>query len=642
MSIWHIFDLEERVGSVWHRWVGDKTSWPHFPDAAIGLDSVRAQLAVFFRGIGGDAGVQIGASAARASGHRLTFRQRIGMDDERMAVACRDEVSLSLPDTIDHFPDAALNRDLYFWLAAFFAELEPAGETETDPLRADLVFLARARRASLRVVGAFPGLAVRHARLSAALLDLRPERPLSGAEAHVEEVVTALLGGLPVGALNPYGAVLDGKVPAGAAPQGYHPFLPVPLWGEALHRAPEVRPIEDEELEEDAKAGAEDEQEKRRHAERKQQDNADRKDPLILNRFEKVLAFADMVNVNRGADDPDEQEAKRAAEEMDKITISKHSRKAATKLKFDLDLPPSATDTTRLSGPHLYPEWDYRMSGYHPDHCSVFTGRAGEDGGEAWEPDEQAKRRIRQVKRQFEALRTKSQILRAQVDGSELDMEALVRARADLTASGMCSDRVYMQRRPMERDLAVAVLIDSSLSTDAWIENRRVLDVEKEALSVFSHGLDACGDDFAILTFTSRKRAWVKVDTVKDFDEPFGPTIMRRIGALKPGYYTRIGAAMRHTAKVLEDRPNRHKLLLVITDGKPNDVDHYEGRYGIEDTRKAVQEVRTKGMAVFGVTVDKKAQSYFPHLFGRGSYAIVHHLAQLTPALPKIYRHLVG
>ncbi len=642
MSLWEAFELEERVGWIWHRLVGDKVSWPRFPEAAVHLDDVRGPLAVFFRGLGGDAGVQIAAAGQRTSEHRLSFRQRIGMDAERMTVASRDEVSLSLPDAIDHFPAPERNRDLYFWLAAYFAVLEPACAPEADPLRADLAFLARARRATMAVLSDFPGLARRHAALAAELRSMRPARDLKGAEAAVEELVVEMLGGPKASAANPYRAGLDAAPPPSvAAPVGYKPFLPVPLWGEALHRAPEEAPEEEDQEDGERKSGAEDEQDKRRHAERQRMDNADRKDPLILNRFEKVLAFADMVNVNRGADDPDEEEAKRAADEMDKMTISKHGKKAATKLKFDLDLPPSATDTTALTGSHLYPEWDYRVAAYHKDHCSVLTGIAPEDG-ESWAPDDEARRRIRQVKRQFEALRTKAQILRAQMDGAELDTEAVVRARSDLVASGVCSDRVYMQRRPMERDLAVAVLIDSSLSTDAWVENRRVLDVEKEALTVFSHGLSACGDAFGIFAFTSRKRAWVKVETVKGFDEPFGPTVIRRIGALRPGYYTRIGAALRHTAAQLEERPNRHKLLLVITDGKPNDVDHYEGRYGIEDTRKAVAEARAKGMAVFGVTIDKKAQTYFPHLFGRGAFAIVHHLAQLTPALPKIYRHLVG
>lgn len=631
MSWTEAFELEEKVGRFWHRLVGDKHSWPRFPEAAVNLDAVRAQLAVFFRGLGGDRGITITVAGARTSTHRLTWKQRIGMEDERQVVASRDEVSLALPETLDALPEAALNRDLYFWLAAFFAALEPAGAAEADPLRADLAFLARARRASDAVLAQFPGMARRHAALCQSLRALRPARPLTGVEAQVEALVLSMLGGQSA-------PDLPDDV---AAPAGYRPFLPVPLWGEALHRLPEQRPEEEEMSEAGSKKEEQDEQDKRRKAERKRQDNADRKDSLILNRFEKILSFADMVNVNRGADDPDEEEAKKAAEEMDKITLSSHGKKAATKLKFDLDLPPEATETTRLTGTHLYPEWDHRAACYHKDHCQVLVGVAPEEG-EAWVPGEAAKRRIRQVKRQFEALRTKAMILRAQMDGSELDTEAVVRARTDLAASGQCSDRVWMQRRPMERDLAVAVLVDSSLSTDAWIENRRVLDVEKEALAVFSHGLAACGDPFAIYGFTSRKRAWVKVDTVKDFDEPMGDRVMKRIGAMKPGYYTRIGAALRHAAAELEKRPNRHRLLLVITDGKPNDVDHYEGRYGIEDTRKAVQEARAKGLAVFGVTIDRKAQTYFPHLFGRGSYAIVHHLAQLSAALPRIYRHLAG
>jgi nitric oxide reductase NorD protein len=184
------------------------------------------------------------------------------------------------------------------------------------------------------------------------------------------------------------------------------------------------------------------------------------------------------------------------------------------------------------------------------------------------------------------------------------------------------------------------VLVDVARSTDAWIDDRRVLDVEKETLSVFLSGLNACGDENAVYTFTSRKRDFVRVQTVKDFDEGFGPQVLRRIAALRPGYYTRIGAAVRHVAAQLEKRPHRNRLLLVLTDGKPNDVDHYEGRFGIEDTRKAILEARRKGLSVFGVTIDKKAQDYFPALFGRGRYAIVGDISRLSRALPRIYQSL--
>ncbi|EME71092.1 nitric oxide reductase activation protein [Paramagnetospirillum caucaseum] len=629
MSWLSILELEERVGTLWHRWVGEKASWPSFPEAEVTLESMRPRLAVFFRGVGGDRGLQIASAAARDSGHRLSFRQRIGMETERLVAATRDETSLSLPPAMALFPSAQLNRDLYVWLAAYFAVLEPSLPPD-DPLAADLARIAQAARTTRAVLERFPGLRPRHGALCAALAEVRPQRRLSGMEAEVEAMVRALLA-------DPDAALAE--LPA-QAPRDYRPFLPVPLWGECRPGLSGALPPDDAEPEMGT-GGEEGEDQVRRKAERRDEDNADRKDSLILNRFEKILAMADMVNVNRTADDTDEEEARKAAEDLDAITLSRHSRKAATKLKFDLDLPPSATDTSRLTGSFLLPEWDWRTNAYHHDHCSVLVGPAAEEG-EGWEPDDAVRRHIRAVKRQFEALRTRPMLLRAQADGQELDTDALVRARADLAASGNGSDRVWLQHRAQERDLAVMVLVDASLSTDAWIDNRRVLDVEKEALAVFAHGLAACGDPFAVATFTSRKRDWVKVDVVKDFHEPFGDKAMRRIGAVRPGYYTRIGAAIRYSVARLEERPERHRLLLLLTDGKPNDVDHYEGRYGVEDTRKAVLEARAKGLAVFGVTIDRKAQGYFPHLFGRGHYAIIGHLAHLSAALPKIYRQLVA
>ncbi|RAI30563.1 hypothetical protein CH338_27415 [Rhodoplanes elegans] len=371
-----------------------------------------------------------------------------------------------------------------------------------------------------------------------------------------------------------------------------------------------------------------------------QEDEKKQRDPLALNRFEKILAMAEMVNVARPEDESEDEDAQKAADELEELTVGQRSGKPATKLKFDLDLPPDAVDGTRLTADLTYPEWDYRKQTYWPDHCRVLAGPAKEDG-EQWAPDETARQHVRRVRKQFEALRPRHEILRAQQDGPDLDLDALVRARCDLRAGGAGSDRIHLAVRPQGHDLAVTLLVDVSLSTDAWVDGRRVLDVEKEALLVLAHGLAACGDRHSILTFTSRKRSWVRVDTVKDFSEPMSARVEQRIGALQPGYYTRIGAAIRHATRKLGEEPSRKKLLLVLTDGKPNDVDHYEGRFAVEDTRKAVQEARRTGLTVFGVTIDATAQSYFPTLFGRGGYAIVSDIGKLPAALPAIYRQLV-
>ncbi len=132
------------------------------------------------------------------------------------------------------------------------------------------------------------------------------------------------------------------------------------------------------------------------------------------------------------------------------------------------------------------------------------------------------------------------------------------------------------------------------------------------------------------------------MQTVKRFDQVMDGRVEARIAALRPGFYTRLGAAIRHGTKALSLRAKQKRLLLVLTDGKPNDLDHYEGRYGIEDTRRAVLEARRAGHAVFAITIDAKARGYIPRIFGPGGFAIISHPDRLTAALPAIYRHLVN
>jgi nitric oxide reductase NorD protein len=345
--------------------------------------------------------------------------------------------------------------------------------------------------------------------------------------------------------------------------------------------------------------------------------------------------------VNRLVDDEEDENAKSNAEQMDEITLSPNQQRAASQLKMDLDLSPGSASGERLCGEYVYPEWNFRKQRYAHDHCRVLSG-VHEEEGDNHAHDEQTRRRIRRVKQQFEALRPRREWLRGQVDGNELDMDAVVRAHCDLAAVGDNNAGLYMTTRAQARDLAVSILIDVSLSTDAWVEDRRVIDIAKEALLVLAHGLATCGDDYSIHSFTSHRRHRVWVNALKSFDEPMNEVTERRIAALKPGHYTRMGAAIRHAAVDLGKRPNRHRLLLVLTDGKPNDSDYYEGRYGIEDTRRAIMDARRQELKVFGVTIDSDAQDYIGKLFGPGGYAMVHKPEHLSQALPGIYRQIIS
>ena len=643
-----LFEPEELVGSLWHRLIGDAGNAPHFESEAAYLDDWRRRLQVFFHGLGGDGGVEIKATGQRQAGHRRSFLGRIGHASTAVPQARFDGDSLYLPDVLDVLPDRRLNGRLYQWLAAYVAVAgDRTPPVACDPLRSDLEFVRFAIRLSEQVRARYPGLDVLYEDLKPALLAVRPVRRLPEKEAAVEAVVRALLGeavpddGLARAML---AAVHDrhASLEEFTADAGYKPFLPLILWGEIVPRTVSGKVQRDTVDMGGDHTGKDEEDNRVRRARRKKSDQIERDDPMVLARFEAVLSWAEMMNINRAVDDEDEENAKRAADDSDEIGLANISKKAATRLKFDLDLSPEDAEHERLAAKYTYQEWDYRRAVYHRDHCRVLAGRAPlPDSGTPWQPGRQGRRRIRAVRRQFEALRPKREILRRQVDGPDIDVDALIRAACDLAATGEGSNRIYTCSRAQARDLAVAVLIDTSRSSQSWVEGYQVLDISKEALAALAAGLSSAGDDNAIYSFSSLRRERVNVLTVKGFDEPLSTAVLARISALKPGFYTRLGAAIRHVAARLCERGNEKRLLLVISDGKPNDLDHYEGRYGVEDTAMAVREARRAGLAVYGITIDKKAQAYFPHVFGRNAYSIVRHPGHLTRALPQIYRHLV-
>ena len=251
-------------------------------------------------------------------------------------------------------------------------------------------------------------------------------------------------------------------------------------------------------------------------------------------------------------------------------------------------------------------------------------------------------RLARRVRARFERLRPRPVRLVRQPDGSEIDLAAYVTAAADARAGATVDGRVYVAMRPARRELAVALLLDVSASTDAWVStNRRIVDVEKEALLVVCEALDALGDRYGIFAFSGESAADVSVLPLKRFDERVGVTVRRRIAALDSDRYTRLGAPIRHLTAALCREPAPRRLLLVLSDGKPNDVDIYEGRYGVEDTRQAVAEARRQGVAVFCLTVDREAPRYAARIFGRAGFAVLHKTEQLPSVLIDVLRQLV-
>ena len=638
MSLLHLLEPEETVGNLWHRLVGDGASARHYPKAAVAFYEIEPRLRVFFHGLGGGQGVVIKPAVAEASYHRRSWRARLGRDSDRIGRARFDGERFILPDVISSFPERELNQQLYFWLAAWTAVGDGTqAPAETGGFAADLARVRFCSETADDVLLHFPGLRRSYAALARAALSVRSVVNLPPAEAAVEAVIQAHLANAANGSLS---VPVDLPVLL-ASPPDYKTYLPVPLWGEIEPAAQRERTERDDD---DPVPGAKspDGDGRTRKAARRKSDRIEKKGGLIVHRFEKILSWAEFMNLHRDVDDDDENNARKAADDHDEIGVTKIKRRAATRLKFDLDLAPGDVDAERLSAEFVYPEWDYRKGIYQPQHARVLERIAEEaPPGTGWQPGPETVRRIRAVRRQFEALRPKREVVGRQLDGHELDMDAVIRSRAEQIARGEGSDRLYRQTREQSRDLSVAILVDISRSTESAVDDRTVIDIEREALVAIAEGLAACGDPCAIYAFSSLRRNRVFVPKIKDFDEAVSPQVRARIGGLRPGFYTRLGAAVRHVSAALSERPTRKRLLLVLTDGKPNDLDHYDGRYGIEDSRKAISEARQLGHAVFGITIDRQAQSYFPRIFGARAFSIVGHPSRLTSTLPVLYRHLI-
>jgi nitric oxide reductase NorD protein len=245
------------------------------------------------------------------------------------------------------------------------------------------------------------------------------------------------------------------------------------------------------------------------------------------------------------------------------------------------------------------------------------------------------------LRRRFEPLRPRRERRPRQRDGDDIDLDAFVEDFADRSARCAPSERLYLAERRLRRDVVAAFLVDASESTDSWVSGARtVLEVEKQATLVLCEALESLGDRYGVYAFSGRRARDVCIARAKALEERYDGAARARIGGLSGSVYTRLGAPIRHLTALLARERSRVRLLFLLSDGKPNDEDEYEGRYGIEDTRQAVAEARLQGLSVFCLTVDREGSAYLPHMFGPHGYALVAAIAELPLRLPEIYRSL--
>jgi nitric oxide reductase NorD protein len=291
----------------------------------------------------------------------------------------------------------------------------------------------------------------------------------------------------------------------------------------------------------------------------------------------------------------------------------------------------------------LYREWDEYAGRYRPDEVTVHA-RVAPGTDDRWATD--ALRTyaplVRQVRGRFAPLRAHRARLRAQRAGDELDLDACVAALVELRRGHLPDDRLYRLTRPARRTLAIMLLVDVSGSTNATLaDGRTVLEVERLTLLLASEALEELGDPYAVLAFSSSGRHEVQLDAVKSFTDHDPAMVRRRISALTSARNTRLGAAVRHATAVLNAQPAERRLLLLLSDGQPNDVGGYQGSYGIGDSRRAVLEARASGVHPFCLTVDREEQEYLPHLFGATGYRVLRDPTHLPAVLLQVVTQLL-
>ena len=544
---------------------------------------------------------------------------------------------LLLPKWIDLAPDADANRGLYVLRVAVDATTASRGpRAPADPVDAFAVSL-RAVETSLDTLrGELPAFEVAWAEAASALHQTRPDPGGQARTACAEAAIRTVLRGerapsaLAHALRNASGAWPDSVVLWGrlipvvgshGAPAGPGEPAPGPGQVETELQAPPIEEITVVSL--DAKEPME----------------------MPIHAFEKVEMAESFNGSLRQLDGEDDLAAHlEALQEVDLGHLVRGGPEAHSVLRADIAMDAEVPDVGRVAADEIglpYDEWNGQTRSWRRDWCSVFPTPLPPMGDDA-----EVSRDLARLRRTIEELtdrllthRSQRATLSRQLDGDDIDIDAIVDAVATRAAGRTPSGRLFERRPRQRRDVATTVLLDISLSADSWIAGRRVLDIARDAVLVLGEVADRLGDRLQILAFASSTRHRVRVFTVRDWDEPW--TVgRRRLGALRPQGYTRLGAAIRHATDRISEVNARERLLLLVTDGKPTDWDRYEGRYGVMDVSMALRQAHAAGVATHALAVDSRARDHLPAMLGPGRWNILPEPSALVEALTGVYGKL--
>lgn len=290
-----------------------------------------------------------------------------------------------------------------------------------------------------------------------------------------------------------------------------------------------------------------------------------------------------------------------------------------------------------------YNEWDSGICSYKINYARVVQNEYSQAPNSCYEQSLQAHfGLLRHIRRRFEMIRPEGlKILRRWQEGDAFDYRQLLEYGIDRKMRKTPSDRLYTKRIKEYRDVAVFLLVDLSKSTANVLpqSKKTVLDVEQDAIVIFCEALKQCGDPFAIAGFSSVGRHAVSFYWMKQIAESLSGSVKNRIGNMYPLRSTRMGTAIRHVNDQFQEYPSKIRLVIVLSDGFPNDTD-YKKDYAIKDSRKAILEARSKGIFIHGITVNLSEHAQLDELYGKGNHHVITDVTELPDRLPIIYHQL--
>jgi len=590
-------EFEESMGKVWDKYLNKKVHKFH-EDARVNFEDISNTLSIFHRLLGGEKAKELRVTDKRTLEISRTLLEKLSFLGKEFFLSWQDDNSLYLPASLAYFSTKQENEMLYYWLVAMAITVD----------KDDANILYQNRNASEYLVKKYSGFRLFY-------------------ENAIEELTSK------------YAELSYIKSLETQSEEDLVDAHPSPLWiypsALTLKKAISGESDEEEPTREEGDEKAEELQMKKQT---EQMDDKHETDGFLAFLPESLMSIFEQVNVDRCEDDSFDEDALYHAEDLDEITIGQKQANLSARIKMDLELQTDETIIYPLGKGHFVDEWDYKKGDYLKNYARILPHVTMNVV-----PIELPKRltkTVRKIHRELDLLkldRIKNDKLPY---GDEIDIDSWIEYTSHQDKS-MHHQKFYTTYERKTRDMATLLLADISLSTEGGITQEvRIIDVIKDSLMVFSEALEKLEDKFAIYTFSSLQNKKVYFHIIKNFKDRYNDLIRGRIDTIKPEYYTRMGAAIREATKILDKQQSANKLLLIVSDGKPNDEDRYDGRYGIEDTKKAIEEIKKKGITPFCITVDLDAKEYLSYLFGRDGYAVVRDGQKLPKILTDVYINL--